>query len=353
MIINVPTAEELRTISLRLYFKAWVETAEIVIEWYEHSGLLELPKWLPDEGRYVDDPKPDMDGAWGAYLQAAQSDLQSIYTLTQQSQEIGIKALICEVSPYLLLKGKEAKAAIPGNSAFDFTDFPTIDAADLIKVHNIFCNRVITPEFQAQVDDIRRSRNKIYHLGIYRREIDPGAMIDVLLSQYRELYPGRRWLADRNHYATLHRWSFADFDSGEWSPKTEVFNELWHLIPVLPEVQFRTVMQHDLNQERLICHSCAAEANLGEREPYPHDVPTAYRIGDTLQLHCAMCDRIYNMRTEACTHEGCQSELTSAELGSDGRCVICGWDRGDVEYDDKLKADAKARAASASNPSPD
>ena len=40
-IINVPTAEELPTVSLRLYFKAWIETAEIVIEWYELPGRRE------------------------------------------------------------------------------------------------------------------------------------------------------------------------------------------------------------------------------------------------------------------------------------------------------------------------
>lgn len=323
MIINVPTADDLRTISLRLYFKAWAEIVEIVSEWYEYSGLLNLPKWLPEEGRYDDAPEVDEDKAWQAYLDAAQSDFQGVYTMVQQSQEIGLKALVCEVSPFLLLKRHEAKAVDAATHTYDFTDFQTVDAADLIRVCNTFCNRIISSEFQLQFEEIRKSRNKIHHLGIHNSPIDPAFIIDALLVQYRELYTGRRWLGDRRHFAAMHRWSAIDVDSGDWSELTQVFRELWHILPILPEAQFMTIMRHGPEEPRYICHACGDEAHLGEREPYPGDIPTACITEDGMQVHCVVWDKAYKIRKEPCPDD-CDSQLVSDEPRFDGCCMLCG-----------------------------
>jgi hypothetical protein len=114
VIENVPTSEELRTVSLRLYFKAWADITEIVIEWLQLSEVRPI-SWSPEKGHYYVEPHNGrlVEGSseWREYIQAAQSDLQGIYTLIQQSQEIGLKARICEVSPYLLLKRTDVKPA--------------------------------------------------------------------------------------------------------------------------------------------------------------------------------------------------------------------------------------------------
>src|SRR5262249_24578531 len=154
---NVPEADDLRTVSLRLYFKAWAEMAAIVTEWEEYGHLM-----YSEETQ--DALEQELTTGWKEYIGRAQSDLQGIYTLIQQSQEIGIKALICEVSPYLLIKRTDVRAS--ASNTWDFTDFPTVDAVELIRVHNIFCATPFSKDFQTQYDEIRRNRNKIYHLGI-------------------------------------------------------------------------------------------------------------------------------------------------------------------------------------------
>ena len=78
VIENVPSADELRSISLRLYFKAWADTVEIITEWEQYGS------YLLDKAEGEDDSHTD---EWQAYIKAAQSDLQAIYTLIQQSQE--------------------------------------------------------------------------------------------------------------------------------------------------------------------------------------------------------------------------------------------------------------------------
>ena len=77
MIKNIPTAEELRLVSLRLYFKAWADTTNITTEWAEYG------EWATeslDEGE-----ESDSQAGWEQYIAAAQSDLQGIYTLVQQN----------------------------------------------------------------------------------------------------------------------------------------------------------------------------------------------------------------------------------------------------------------------------
>jgi hypothetical protein len=74
-----------------LYFKAWADTVEIMTEWEQYGS------YLLDKAEGEDDSHTD---EWHAYIKAAQSDLQAIHTLIQQSQEIGLKATICELSVF-------------------------------------------------------------------------------------------------------------------------------------------------------------------------------------------------------------------------------------------------------------
>lgn len=135
MINNVPAADELRLVSLRLYFKAWGDTTSIITEWAEYGGYLAES----EQG----DQEAGTRAGWEQYIAAAQSDLQGVYTLIQQSQEIGLKAQICEVSPFLLLKRTDVKPAEGERNVWDFTDFPALDASELIRVHNMFCSTTL------------------------------------------------------------------------------------------------------------------------------------------------------------------------------------------------------------------
>jgi len=312
VIENVPSADELRSISLRLYFKAWADTVEIITEWEQYGS------YLLDKAEGEDDSHTD---EWQAYIKAAQSDLQAIYTLIQQSQEIGLKATICEVSPFLLLKRTDVRPIDPVKGVWDFTDFPTIDASELARVHNIFYPTSLSKEFQTQYEEIRRNRNKISHLGIYRERIDPRAIIEILRRDYDELYQGRRWMEDRLHFATLHRW--AGYGHGDFNERTALFNELWLLLPRLSDEQFKWIMGHDRAEPRYICHHCARDANLGTGEPYDNDVPTAYPE-DNLAVKCVICNKRYAMKPAKCSRESCRCEFQSAEDEYDGQCMECG-----------------------------
>jgi hypothetical protein len=147
VIKNIPTADELRLVSIRLYFKAWADTANIITEWAEYG------EWATESQEEDDTDSP---AGWEQYIAAAQSDLQGIFTLIQQSQEIGLKARICEVSPFLLLRRTDVRPTEGEQNVWDFTDFPTLDASELIRVHNMFCSTTLSKEFQSKYEEIRR-----------------------------------------------------------------------------------------------------------------------------------------------------------------------------------------------------
>jgi hypothetical protein len=129
MLTNIPTADGMEQIALRLYFTAWNHVITIIGEMLETDVL----SFSVAHGHI----KPDGDNIEDIdeYITRAQSDLQIAYTLIQQSQEISLKAKICEISPFLLLLGTDVRTW-PSSDA-DFTRFRTLDAADLVKVASL------------------------------------------------------------------------------------------------------------------------------------------------------------------------------------------------------------------------
>ena len=313
MIVNIPPWADLQTISLQLYFKAWDEATSVVTDFravYDDEG------W--EEG-------------WREYLDAAQTDLQGTYTLIQQSQEIGIKALIAQVSPFLLLKRHETRPIAPNAMEYDFSDFPTIDAGELLRVHDTFCDRRLSEAFAVEFDKLRRGRNKIAHLGLFNQKLDPHELLSLLLLQYEELYPNRHWLPDRLDFASKGRFSEMDFE-GHWHVEAHVLQALWEVVPDLSPEQFKIVFGHAPEDERFICLDCAyaLERHTEGNEPYPADIPTAYRIRtDTVQ--CAMCLKEHQVKDGVCANPDCEGRTLAAHVEHGDECLTCGWTPEDVQ----------------------
>jgi len=313
MITNVPTAADLTTISLQLYFNAWGDVAKVVTEFRDIEPF-------DSEGN------PD----WSGYIEAAQSELQATYTLILQSQEIGLKALIADVSPFLLIKRHEARPIRAGSNEFDFSDFATIDAADLVRVHNTFCATSLSPGFAEEFDKLRRARNKIAHLGLFNDRLEPLAILDLLFRQYRELYPGRRWLVDRLYYASKHRFAGYDF-GGNWSETGAVLQELWQALPELTPEQYEVVFGRRPEEPRFICPPCghALERHQEGNEPYQTDVPTAFMDGGD-HVVCALCLQRTPVARRGCPSEDCEGDVIAGNAEWNGLCLTCGLTPEDV-----------------------
>ncbi len=165
MIINIPSPEDLYDVALRLYFSAWSDLINMLAVFDQHFEV------LPEEE--LTDERRD-------YLELCQPELQSIVTVIQQSNELRLKAMICEISPLLLLLGNDQKLNKIHKDT-EFSEFKTLDSVELPGAVNVLCKEPLTDKFIQSYNAIRSLRNKISHLGKVDNTFNPHDLIRTLV----------------------------------------------------------------------------------------------------------------------------------------------------------------------------
>jgi hypothetical protein len=197
VITNVPTVEDINHVALRLYFSAWKSLIDI-------QPAFEM--MYPPDGDPFDTGWED---EWNSYLLACQPELQSVCSIISHSNELALKAKICQVSPFLLLVGSDFKFG-KTQKDIDFSDLRTIDAVDLPGAVNTTCAEPLSEQFIQSYHQIRSLRNKIAHLGQAGTSFHPDEMISIMVLQYCDIFKSRS-LAPRSsivssrtcHFSTI------------------------------------------------------------------------------------------------------------------------------------------------------
>ncbi|WP_376958029.1 hypothetical protein ABNQ39_13330 [Azospirillum sp. A26] len=298
MINNIPVAAELEETSLRLYFTAWSSLFEIITE----------KSW-----EYLD---ADDHDAIEDYIRLAQPDLQMVYSLIQQSQELGLKAKLCSVSPFLLLLGQDVRSWAKSNA--DFSSFRTIDASDLMRVADAIFPGVFSENFKQQYENVRGNRNKIQHLGAYKDKIDPMVLVDILANQYAECYPNRKWLPDRLSHQSRTRWS--SFYDRRWNERSTVMTELPKVFEALTNHQYKKLFGFSKKTRRYACISCISDAGeMSERG----DIHTATLVEGVNKVYCHLCESEYEVRRMQCKNPECKSDVIGDDTENVDTCLLC------------------------------
>jgi hypothetical protein len=314
VITNIPTAEDLNDVALRLHFSAW-------------KALLSI---RPDfEAAYPSDEDPTSAGwadEWTAYLDACQNELQSVCTVIAQSNELALKAKICDVSPFLLLIGNEQRFSRSSPRNVDFSDFRTIDAVDLPGAVNTICDPPLSDKFIQNYNDIRSLRNKITHLGQVKAPFDPDEMIKLLVVQYTELWKGRAWLHDRVLFASDTRLAFF-YDHKYMSEHMEVMQEWPTVVAKLSSGQFKTLFGCAKNKRRYLCFECMYEAKTKFADLDVSGCGTTFLDETGTHLHCIMCLKDYKVKRGKCRQHDCRGTVIGDNADDYiGQCHTCGED---------------------------
>ena len=125
MVIDVPTPDEFESACLGSLNLAW-QTAYDLLDQEEQA---QIATW--DDDHTVTDE----------YWQSAQPILRNALGLIQQAQELGLKAKIAKISPYLLISQDASRWPSSASGAVSFSSFRTIDAVDLPKAMELFSPR--------------------------------------------------------------------------------------------------------------------------------------------------------------------------------------------------------------------
>jgi hypothetical protein len=301
MIVDIPTHEELARSSLDLLNMAWDSACEII------AGLenSEVKSW-------------DDDGsAQREYHAASQPSLANALVVIQQAQELGLKARIAVVSPYLLIAGDPRGWPKGSTNNVSFSEFRTIDASDLIRVHNAVCAVRVDDRFVQVFEDTRRRRNLIVHLGRKRQSEDAKALLLLILRTVKALFPDRRWASERYDFALRDRYTAI---GGQDHVEVGHVNQFEMLRGILPAKELRDSFNFEKRARRYICLHCTAEERnmAGESTPLAQLHPNT---PEATSLYCCTCGSEYPVTRMRCPH--CKSDVFSVEDNGVGVCLTC------------------------------
>jgi hypothetical protein len=308
MITNVPSADELLNVSLQLYFSTW-------------SKLIQIP--LAFEESFTSESGINWDKEREEYLNACQSELQSLCSVVQQSNELALKAKICAVSPFLLLVGSGVKFGAKANDV-DYSEFKTLDAVELPYAVNTICSDTLKDEFIKSYQDIRSLRNKITHLGFTNKKFLPKELLAIMAFQHAELWPNRAWLQDRVEFESKTRMAFFH-DGSNYSAMTGVMDELPFTMKAFNRSNFKRLFKREKSTRRYMCLHCLEEALADYAGFEPTECKTAFLDRGGKTIACVMCLGEFKVSRERCRNPDCTGNVVADDDDEyAGTCHVCG-----------------------------
>lgn len=300
MTIKVPIADDFFSAGKELLDFAW-------------DVIAQLLKNLDEAEYFGIDPKEISENYW----LSARRRLTTALSITQQGIEFVLKGKIAEVSPFLLLADPPSKWPSPyEESAVDFSAFRTIDAQDLVRVHDTFAKHHLPEELVSRFHDLREKRNRIMHSVDKNVEVHVKDVIDSLLFMHKFLFPREGWASVRLSF--LETAPESELGAGEFSVNT-IGWELELVLALLTPAQVQAYFGVDKKQRRYVCPGCYSKANTDSG--FEHKLALLQPKGaSTKTLYCLVCNTTYEVSREDCSIENCPGNVIS----DDGMCLTCG-----------------------------
>ncbi|MCW6034462.1 hypothetical protein [Pantoea sp. JK] len=306
MVINIPSAEDFYNSGEELLNFAWDAVAKLIRN--------------INEAEYYD---VDTEEIKDEYWEGANRTLSTSLTVIQQGVEFFLKGRIAEISPYLLIADPITKLSSYTSGApvsVDFSKFKTIDANDLVKIHNIFSKSTLSGALETRFNDMRERRNAIMHSVSKSNGLTVKEVLEYLLFMHREFFPNKTWAERRVHYL-------------EQSPDSKLYHEEFAIVATHIEIsetmKFLSkseVLQYfgiEKNQRAYYCPKCKSEAY--------HDNPLEIKLAnlcskepDEKKLYCPVCNLEHFVNREKCADingGSCPGNVISNEYGM---CLTCG-----------------------------
>lgn len=251
-----------------------------------------------------------------SYWSAAQRTLSNVLALVQQGIEFLLKGRIVNISPYLLISGEPREW--PRNCEernIAYSEFRTVDAQDLIRLHDTVCQTRLSQTFKSHYEELRRRRNTIMHTIDHSLEIDARAIILYSLEAVHELIGPFRWIALRRSYLEASPRSAAfSTDYAEY----EIVDESLRMIRLLSTRDLIKYFGFNKRQRRYICPTCSGVDEVGDLR-----ANTALLNPNTpgsTRIYCFVCGNTHEVLREECSEQNCRGNVL---LASDRTCLTC------------------------------
>ena len=301
MITNLPTSTDYYTSGKELFNFAWETTASLLVE--------------IDESYCGDDEQLKSEIS-EAYWAAAKRTLTTALTVMQQGVELIIKGRIAEVSPYLLISDAPSQWPSPYSGPIDFERFRTIDAQDLIRVHDTFSETKFGAKFVEKFHDLRVQRNTVLHSAAKSVSVTVAEVIDSVLYMHKSLFPDESWFKVRREF--LRNAPSAQLGSDEFVTNRTCW-EASFALKLLGRSQVESYLRVDKKQHLYLCPECLSDSNMDGG--FEHKLAALQPKGpQTTSLYCPVCDKSHSVTRKDCVDPECLGNVVT----SDGnQCLTC------------------------------
>ena len=300
MIRNIPSADDLGGSAIELLVMAW----DAAIGTFGLLAQSSMDEW-------------DTDGSARADYHAAQQPaLRHAHVWVHQAQELGVKARIAAVSPYILLVGDPRSWPKPAAGGdIEFNDFRTIDANDLVRVHDTVCDRRLPAAFVQKFEAARRSRNKIVHLGGRGVAADAREILLSVLDTAELFFPEHRWASYLMNAALNDPVAIAH-DHGV---EAGLLGNFGIVTEVLSPAMLRRHFGYDSRRRAYVCLNCSTDERDWQAPSRFAQLPSR---GDD-KLFCPVCTATHHVLRIGCVAPGCRSDVLWGSDYKIGTCLLC------------------------------
>ena len=302
MIQDIPTSDEFRAAAINQLYLGWQIAMQVV---YQHEQVTD----------YSEIDGEEATEAAAEYWRKSQPALANAFGLVQQAMEMALKGRIAAVSPYLLIS-RDPKDWPKGvdERAVPFSEFRTLDAADLIKVHNSFVAQPLNQAFRDFWVETRRDRNQIMH-SVTSKSFDPATLVRVILTAAETLFTDVRWpqrLLAMEEDDALAAYGLSD------GVQNAVMRQVDTAIRHLDAAETRRFFGFDSKRRAYICPICYYESNRDWQDKWPALAQFCDKAPGSTHLHCIVCDETSVVERVACTNIECPADVIH-----EGMCLTC------------------------------
>ena len=320
MITNIPRPIDFHLAGLSYLNIAWENINELCDNIDDFGKkILNWDKFKLDE--YVD--KSEIGEIKNLHWEDLQRNLSLALSLIENSVELILKGRISEISPYLLIIDLPhrwpAKCDV---SDISFSEFKTIDASELFRMHNTVYGEKLPQIFCTHFERLRARRNKIIHTVDKALRLSIRDVFLDILESYHFLIKDGSWLQCRFNY--LEDKPESRLLAGEgYSTNISVYLEMLNAMNFLKPKEIERYFGLS-KARRYICPTCDNDV-FRDIEILPKSAQLEPNLPSSNIIKCVICGEKSKIMRIKCRSADCPSNVIYFDKHNNNHlCLVCG-----------------------------
>lgn len=297
MIKDIPNKEDFDGVGHALLNQAWQDTMSLLIE-------------LEDAKEWTDDTDEE------DYWKSGSIRMATALAIAHQAAEFLIKGRIAEISAFLLIANSPRDWPKPeADGGISFSKFRTVDAQDLVRLHDGSAPAPLDTEFTTRLELLRVRRNSIMHTVDKELIVRVAELVETILTIHKILIGGS-WMDFRRE--ALDESSTAKLFSSDWV-EPRLVQEFQAVQQVLTPSKLKEHFSFDSKQRVYICPRCTwdtcRDMNIEARSAILKPNSPA-----SVAVWCPVCNA-----EQAVTRRDCEYDCPGNVISNDWcYCLTCG-----------------------------